>query len=306
MGTPLPQVRLLPPAPGVYRFRDARGRVLYVGRASELRRRVTSYWGDLRGRGHLRRMVPQIARVEAVVCDSEHEAAFLERNLLEASRPRWNRTEGVESIVYIRLERRAVLRHDPGGAAPVFGPYLGGEKVRLAASALNRALSLAYAGERLGGFDRDMARVRGVAPGDRAEREAAFAAVLRREAPALAAVRSELLARREAAAAALGFELAARIQAEIEAIEWVTAEQKVSGWAAEGDADAHGWCGGVLASFEIRDGRVRAWRQRACSESAAVARLAVTPQRWRTFADRAATLASTLAAAGDGTGPPQG
>jgi len=40
----------LPLAPGVYRFRDASGRVLYLGRATSLRRRVASYWGDLSAR----------------------------------------------------------------------------------------------------------------------------------------------------------------------------------------------------------------------------------------------------------------
>ena len=147
----LPEVRALPAGPGVYRFRDERGRALYVGRATDLRRRVASYWGDLRDRPHLRRMVPRIARVEAVWCDSEHEAAWLERTLLEESPPRWNRTTGVESTVYIGLHPRLEVRHDPG-EGPVFGPYLGGEKVRLAVAGLERALGLAYAGGRLGGF----------------------------------------------------------------------------------------------------------------------------------------------------------
>ena len=72
----------LPLGPGVYRFRDATGRVLYLGRATSLRRRVASYWGDLGDRGHLAAMVARIARVEAVPCSSAHEVAWLERNLL--------------------------------------------------------------------------------------------------------------------------------------------------------------------------------------------------------------------------------
>jgi excinuclease ABC subunit C len=139
----LPQVRQLPSAPGVYRFRDGRGRVLYVGRATELRGRVASYWSDLRDRPHLARMVAAVARVEAVVCDSVHEAAWLERNLLEESLPRWNRTPGGQEVpVYLVL--------DDGPAKPglkvthlpvpgrIFGPYLGGLRARLALSALHR------------------------------------------------------------------------------------------------------------------------------------------------------------------------
>ena len=86
-GSAREQAALLPPAPGVYRFRDAAGRVLYLGRATSLRSRVASYWGDLGGRAHLGRMMAMVARVEAVACDSVHEAAWLERNLLQARKP---------------------------------------------------------------------------------------------------------------------------------------------------------------------------------------------------------------------------
>src|SRR5262249_56977330 len=80
--SPQPSARArLPSTPGVYRFRDAGGRVLYLGRAVQLRRRVGSYWTDLGDRSHLAAMVARIARIEAVSCDSEHEAAWLERNL---------------------------------------------------------------------------------------------------------------------------------------------------------------------------------------------------------------------------------
>ena len=120
----------LPRAPGVYRFRDRAGRVLYIGRAVSLRRRVLSYWGDLGDRAHLAPMVARIARVEAVTCDSAHEAAWLERNLLEHRRPPWNRTPGgQEAEVWIRLSASprapglTVVRQPAPGD---FGPYLGG------------------------------------------------------------------------------------------------------------------------------------------------------------------------------------
>lgn len=97
----------LPEGPGVYRFRDDRGRVLYIGRATGLRSRVGSYWSDLRDRDHLAPMIARAARIEAVSCESVHEAAWLERNLLEVSLPRWNRTPGgQESAVYIRMDTR--------------------------------------------------------------------------------------------------------------------------------------------------------------------------------------------------------
>src|SRR5690242_16606928 len=91
-GPMLPQVRRLPAEPGVYRFVDARGGVLYIGRATDLRARAASYFSDLRDRPHLTRMTARAAGVQAIVCDSVHEAAWLERNLLERRMPRWNRT----------------------------------------------------------------------------------------------------------------------------------------------------------------------------------------------------------------------
>ena len=126
-------VAALPAAPGVYRFRDDSGRVLYVGRAGELRRRVSSYWGDLRDRRHLRRMVLRVARIEALVCDSAHEAAWAERNLLERSLPPWNRiVGGLEVPVSIRLDASPeaprlglASAHRPAPGVRCFGPYLG-------------------------------------------------------------------------------------------------------------------------------------------------------------------------------------
>jgi excinuclease ABC subunit C len=110
-GTAPVKAAALPRGPGVYRFRDRAERVLYIGRAVSLRRRVLSYWGDLGDRAHLAPMVARIARVEAVACDSAHEAAWLERNLLEHRRPPWNRAPGgQEAEVWIRLSASLAAR----------------------------------------------------------------------------------------------------------------------------------------------------------------------------------------------------
>lgn len=295
------QVGALPTSPGVYRFRDERERVIYVGRATDLRHRVASYWGDLAGWRHLRAMVGQIARLEALPCDSVHEATWLERNLLEASKPRWNRVRGgLEVPTYIRLVRtpaaaRLEVVHSPatGEGAVTFGPFLGGTRARLAVDGLDRVLGLAYAGDRLGGFDRDMARVRGVRAADREERTALAVAVLAGDATALGQVTDLLAARRTEAAAALAFEVAARIQAEIAALAWVTAEQKVT---VDGgpDAVAAGWADGVLVRLEVRAGRLDRWQERAASEAVATRAVASTPPAWVAFADRAARQAAAL------------
>ena len=246
----------LPLAPGVYRFRDQAGRVLYLGRAVSLRRRVQSYWGDLGDRRHLRVMVARIARVEAVVCDSAHEAAWLERNLLQRRLPPWNRSRsgGQESEVWIRLSQSSrapgvtVVYQPLPGPDRHFGPYLGGQKARDAVSGLGRALPLAYAAERPGGSERDMARVRGASPAGRPALARTLAAVLDRDPAAVASVRAELTARRAAAAAGLAFEFAARLQAELEALDWVCAEQKVALAPDAADADAWGWAAASVSA----------------------------------------------------------
>ncbi len=301
-GSAREQAVLLPPAPGVYRFRDAGGRILYLGRATRLRSRVASYWGDLGGRAHLRRMVARIARVEAVACDSVHEAAWLERNLLRASKPPWNRAPdgGQESEAWIRLSDdprapgvTAVYQRDETGRH--FGPYLGGRQVRLAVSGLCRVFPLSYTGSGLAGTSHAMAEIRGVTAGDRVTLAGHVAAVLGRDPAAVARLQASLTGRRDAAAVALAFELAARLQQEIEAIGWVTAEQKVTR-PEPADHEACGWSDGTLVRFTIRAGRLSGWAQRACGEAAARRHLARTPLQWAPFAQRNAALAARLAA----------
>ena len=300
----------LPAAPGVYRFSDAGGRMLYLGRAVSLRRRVVSYWGDLRDRRHLAPMVARTARVEAVVCDSAHEAAWLERNLLRANLPPWNRAPsgGQEKEVWIRLSQSArspgvAVAHrpssSPGGRH--FGPYLGGLQVRRAVSGLSRVLPVGYAGGQAAGTRREMARVLGVSAAERDELARTLAAVLDRDPAAVAAVRERLSARRDAAAGALAFEFAARLQDELEALAWVTAEQKVTR-ATPDDFDVCGWADGLLVRFTVRGGRLSGWTQRACGAATAGRDVAATPPEWAGFARRNAELAARLVSPAGSTG----
>lgn len=292
----------LPRSPGVYRFRDAAGRVLYVGRASVLRSRVGSYWADLRDRAHLGPMVARVARIEAVCCDSVHEAAWLERNLLEVSLPPWNRTPGgQEAAVYIRLDAGPAhpglsVAHKAVPAIKVcyFGPYLGGRRVRQAVAALHRIVPLCYAVDDLSGAERDLARLRGAAGGDRAALAGSLAAILERRPAAVAWAHHRLEQLRDRASQALAYEMASRIQGEIGALDWVSCPQRVTTMDAANLRIA-GWSGGVLVEFRVRGGRLCAWSQRSCSRPGAAEVLAATPAAWRDFTQRNADLAATLA-----------
>lgn len=247
-------------------------------------------------------MVQQIAQVEAVACDSAHEAAWLERNLLRAGVPPWNRSRegGQEAEVWIRLRDSSrapgiEVVHDrlPGDRSRYFGPYLGGQKVRDAVSGLSRVLPIAYTAGQPAGSQRELARLLGVDPAGRAGLTRQLVAVLGRDQAAAARVRAKLASRRDAAAARLSFELAAKLQAEINALDWVTAEQKVT-LPEAADFDVCGWAGGVLVHFGIRAGCLCSWVQRRCAEDTVRRQCEGTPPEWAAFAARNASLAAQL------------
>ncbi|MDO9355506.1 MAG: GIY-YIG nuclease family protein [Solirubrobacteraceae bacterium] len=299
MPTPPLDFAGLPQTPGVYRFRDAAGRALYIGRAVDLRRRVRSYWGSQKGRPRMRRMVPQIVAVEVVECASEHEAAWLERNLLEQSKPRWNRARGgLETPVYLRLDPAPkapslTVVHDVLDELTHFGPYLGGTRVRTAVTALGFLYPLAYAGDGLTGAAQAMATARSVTPADHADLLQTVTAILARDPLAAAQARLSLETRRDRAAKALEFELAGRIQEQIEAVGWLASTQRVT-VPEPLDANAAGWADGVLVEFAMKAGRIRTWKQSASTREAAMKKLAATPETWADFATRNAELAARI------------
>ncbi len=288
----------LPTGPGVYRFRDARGRTLYVGRAVNLRRRVASYWGDLGERTHLRHMVRKVARVEALLCASEHEAAWLERNALEHSLPPWNRVVGgMENAVFLEMVDST---RTPGvkvvfrpGSGLTFGPYLSGTKARLAVSALHRLYPLAYTAERLTDTEREMAGIRLVRKEDRQSLWDSVRAMLTRDHAAVQEARRRLTALRDVASAELAFERASRLQEELEGLEWITAPQRVTGLEAY-DLVFHGWAAGTLVRFEVVAGRLVGWQVRPCTPTRAEPLVRATPRHWQDFAEANAHVAAAL------------
>ena len=278
----------------MYRFRDDRGRALYIGRAADLRRRVSSYWGELRDRPRLRRMVPQIVRIEALVCASEHEAAWGERMLLEHRKPRWNRIAGgLENPVYVRLDTAASairVTHEVGEAEGVrwYGPFLGGTATRLAVAAVERVYPLTYTRARLTGTERDLARLHGVGAADAGALVSEIDLVLRGDPTAVASARGLLVERRDESAARELYELASRINDEAVGLAWVASTVRFVGRA---DLDLVASCGGQRVALTLRGGRLRTWEQTAATEEDLVA-----PEEWREFVSSNAILASQLAA----------
>ena len=223
----------VPAAPGAYLMLDRRDRVLYVGRAANLRQRVRSYWNPSLDRPGLRAMVRRVRRVVTAATGSEHEAAFLERALLERLDPPFNRTLGFESVVAIRLSPMGVSAvHEivPAEGVRYFGPYLGWSPTVGAASALARAfpIHLCRPASAMTSVERDMARRRGVGAADAATVARGVTLVLERDPSAVADIVTRTEAVRDQAAELALYERAAELQAEIAGLRWIAQPQSVA------------------------------------------------------------------------------
>src|SRR5437660_806929 len=140
------QLKALPCRPGVYRFRDKTGEVLYVGKAKSLRPRVRSYFQQAGPGRHAMAQLPErVADLEVIVTGTEVEALHLEQNMVKRHRPPFNvRLRDDKSFPYIAVtvedEYPRVMftreRHRRG--VWYFGPYANAKKVRETLDVLNR------------------------------------------------------------------------------------------------------------------------------------------------------------------------
>lgn len=128
----------LPKQPGVYRFLDEEGSILYVGKAKNLKNRVASYFGQRRDRAHKTRvMVKNADRLNFTIVETEADALLLENTLIKKHQPRYNvMLKDGKSYSYIcikneRFPRIFITRYVVRDGSTYFGPYTSKSRIKI-------------------------------------------------------------------------------------------------------------------------------------------------------------------------------
>ncbi len=122
-------VRSLPEQPGVYRYYDSSGKILYVGKAKNLKKRVSSYFNKEQASGKLKVLVRRIADIKFIVTESELDALLLENNLIKKLQPRYNvLLKDDKNFPWLCIKNEPFprvfpTRHVLNDGSEYFGPY---------------------------------------------------------------------------------------------------------------------------------------------------------------------------------------
>ena len=131
------QLKTLPESPGIYQYYDKESKLLYVGKAKNLKKRVTSYFTKTHDSGRIRVLVKNIASIEHIVVKTEKDALLLENNLIKKYKPKYNvmlRDDKTYPWLVIKKERfprifltRTVIKD----GSEYFGPYTSVKTVKI-------------------------------------------------------------------------------------------------------------------------------------------------------------------------------
>ncbi|XMO87715.1 excinuclease ABC subunit UvrC [Algibacter sp. AS12] len=129
------QLKTLPNQPGVYQYYDKEGTIIYVGKAKNLKKRVSSYFTKTHDNGKTRVLVKKIANIKHIVVETETDALLLENNLIKKHKPRYNvLLKDDKSYPWIcikneRFPRVFSTRRVFKDGSEYFGPYTSGKTV---------------------------------------------------------------------------------------------------------------------------------------------------------------------------------
>jgi len=258
--------------PGVYRMFDADGNVIYVGKAGNLKNRLSSYFRGPVDSPKTRVMLGHVADVEVTVTHTEAEALLLENQLIKAHRPRYNvLLRDDKSYPYIHLStqetfpRLSFHRGSTRGEGEYFGPYPSTTAVRSTLDLMQKLFRIrqctnSYFRNRTRPclqyqIDRCTAPCVGLVEAEDYQRDVEHARLFLqgRESQVV----EDLAARMERASEQLDFERAARLRDRIQAIRQVQEKQHVSGLRGDLDVVACSSRGGqsCVQIFFVREGR---------------------------------------------------
>ncbi|MCZ6726247.1 MAG: excinuclease ABC subunit UvrC, partial [Acidobacteria bacterium] len=268
------QIRELPDMPGIYIFRDAKGRPLYVGKAKSLKKRVASY-RRLADDRRLAMMVEEATGLEFVQTDSEAEALLLENNWIKKHKPRYNvLLRDDKTYPYVKLTLRdayprvAFTRRIFKDGAEYFGPFLPGGLARRAIKLSQKLFGIRVCTIEIDGtlprpcLYYDMKRCLGPCVEGLTSQAAYDRAI--EDARLFLSGRTEQLSRQlkqemQQASAALEYEHAARLRDTLAEIDSVTQKRSLSSLRGE-DVDIYGahlaGANAAVAILVMRGGRV--------------------------------------------------
>jgi excinuclease ABC subunit C len=263
-------LKTLTQRPGVYRMLDVEGRVLYVGKARDLKRRVSSYFSRALNR-RIQLMVSQIGSIEVTVTHTEAEALILENTLIKALKPRYNillRDDKSYPYIFLSAEEFPRLTYHRGAKKEkgrYFGPYPNAGSMRDTLQLMQKLFPVRQCDE---SFFRNRSRpclqyqikrctapcVGFISPAEYAEDVADAELFLEGKA---SRVIDSLVRRMESASQKLEFEQAARFRDQISTLRRIQEKQYVTGERGDLDIIACFTAGGMscVQVFYVRGGR---------------------------------------------------
>lgn len=269
------KVKDMPTLPGVYLYKDKSGRIIYVGKAKQLKNRVASYFRDLAAHSpKTRAMLAQAHDLDILVTETEKEALLLEASLIKKHKPRYNIVlRDDKQYILFKLDKRSayprltLTRRVNRDGALYFGPFTSAHAARQASKAIHRVFPLRICTDRTMGN-----RVRPclyhqigqcLAPCVLEVPQQEYAALVKRVEMLLTGRSSELVSilKEEmlAASEALEFERAAVLRDRIRSVER-TVEQQAAVLGVKTDMDVLGLAatekGLGLGLLFIRQGRL--------------------------------------------------